>query len=137
LGAPGSFKRLLGVRSSRILSRHQDEVSTLGPSNVSPESQRLSIVCTDHEVALVNAFRAEGRQHALCKGPTKPKIAMTGRNCEVVKVAAAAVVPPQDGGDQSALIPSNEAEAGIALQVIQDRLARVSRSKGKAFRPLP
>jgi len=62
---------------------------------------------------------------------------MGWRNGEVVKVAPAAIMSSEDGGDEGVLFPSDEARARIPFEVLQDRLARVSRSKRKAFGPLP
>ena len=62
---------------------------------------------------------------------------MGWRNGEVVKVAPAAIMSSEDGGNEGVLFPSDEARARIPFEVLQDRLARVSRSKGKAFGPLP
>jgi len=85
---------------------------------MSPERQRVSVVGTDHQVTLMDAFCAEGHQHALRQGPTYPLATMASRNGEVVKVAAAAIVPSEDGGDQSLFVPSNETWAGIAFEVL-------------------
>ena len=62
---------------------------------------------------------------------------MGWRNGEVVKVAPAAIMSSEDGGNEGVLFPSHEARARIPFEVPQDRLARVSSSQGKSFGPLP
>jgi hypothetical protein len=102
-----------------------------------PEFQAGLIFGINPGVSLVNALSCRAGQTLFDELPTDAAMTKVAGNRQMVQIRAAAVVPAKHGPHQSAVLPHDDAQAGIVFQVGRRSFSRISVGQTDTRRVLP